>query len=224
MADDRIPGSVEEPPAAVVERLIFQRRSIRRFQDRPVPEAWIEAMLRCAHQAPSPSNRQPVRFVRIESEAARESLRRALTSGHEALLDQHRSRRGPARLRNRINVYRRYAEVMFAAPLLLAIGVSHEKSGFGDHLAAGGLDPLDSGPAPDLDITVGLALQGLMLKAQGLGMGSCVLTAPLVFIGDAARLLGLENLTVRCFLALGFPGESPRPSPRISLDAVVQVV
>ena len=40
----------------------------------------------------------------------------------------------------------------------------------------------------DLDITVGLALKGLMLKAQALGVGSCILTAPLVFIEDVDQL------------------------------------
>ena len=41
------------------------RRSVRRFTDQPVPRETIEALLRSAIQAPSPSNRQPWRFAVI---------------------------------------------------------------------------------------------------------------------------------------------------------------
>lgn len=224
MADEPIQGRLTGAPADVVEDLIFSRRSIRKYKDQPLPEAWIEALLRCAHQAPSPSNRQPVRYVRIESPQCKDRLKRALAQGHEALLARHRSAGGPARLRNRINVYRRYADVMFSAPHLLAVGVSTETMGFVDYLAAGGLSIQGTSPSIDLDMTVGLALQGLMLKAQALGVGSCILTAPLVFIDDAMKLLGLEKMKINCFLTLGLPDETPRPPERIPLDAVTRVI
>lgn len=224
MADPIVKRGLNGTPAEVVENLIFQRRSIRKYQDQRLPEEWIEALLRCAHQAPSPSNRQPVRFVRIESAACIERLKQALAQGHEDLLVRHRAVGGPARLRNRINVYHRYAGTMFQAPHLMAVGVNTETKGFADHLAAGGLDTRGLTSSTDLDMTVGLALQALMLKAQALGVGSCILTAPLVFIDDPMHLLGLELMKINCFLTLGLPAETPRPPERLPLDAVVKVV
>jgi nitroreductase len=44
---------------------IRTRRSIHRFQDRPVPEELIEKLLRAAMSAPSASNSQPWQFVVI---------------------------------------------------------------------------------------------------------------------------------------------------------------
>ena len=35
-----------------------------------------------------------------------------------------------------------------------------------------------------VDIAVGLALKGYLLKGEELGLGSCILTAPLIFIQD----------------------------------------
>lgn len=45
---------------------IFTRRSIRKFQDRPVPEEIIGRLLAAAMQAPSARNQQPWQFVVID--------------------------------------------------------------------------------------------------------------------------------------------------------------
>lgn len=224
MADEPVQGRLTATPEGVVEDLIFRRRSIRRYKRQPLPEEWIEAMLRCAHQAPSPSNRQPVRFIRIESQIHHDRLKQALHNGHETLLARHQNAHGTARLRNRINAYRRYAEVLFAAPHLLAVAVSTETKGFSDYLDMEGLGIKSVDASTDLDITVGLALQGLMLKAQALGVGTCVLTAPLAFIDDVEQLLGLDQLKIKCFLALGVPHEIPQAPARLPLDSVVMVI
>jgi nitroreductase len=44
---------------------ILTRRSIRQFQDRPVPEDLIEKLLRAAMSAPGARNSQPWQFVVI---------------------------------------------------------------------------------------------------------------------------------------------------------------
>ena len=210
--------------ADLLEELIMARRSIRRYTDRPVPEAWIEAVLRCGAQAPSPSNSQPVRFARIVSKNLRDSLHQALLDGHARLLDRNREKGGGAKLRNRINTYRRYAEFMVHAPVLMALGLTSGGMTFAGHLVAA--DLMDHDPRQGVDglITVGLALKGMLLKAQALGLGSCILTAPLVFIREAEQLLGLPDFRLACLLTLGFADESPPPGTRLPLEAVCKVL
>lgn len=207
-----------------LDDFIFQRRSIRKYKSEPLPEEWIEDMLRCAHQAPSPSNSQPVRFVRVNSKPYRLRLEQALMNGHQRLIDRHKDMNGPARLRNLINAYRRWAQFMFDAPVLLAVGVDTETRGFSSKLAAGGLMEEDVRKSTDLDMTVGLALNGLLLKAQSLGVGSCILTAPLVFVDNAEQVLDLKEIVVKCFVTLGLAAETPAAPERLPLDAVVQVI
>lgn len=48
---------------------IFNRRSIRSFQDRPVEPEKIERLLRAAMQAPSACNQQPWEFIVIQEPA-----------------------------------------------------------------------------------------------------------------------------------------------------------
>ena len=208
----------------MLDDLVRQRRSIRKYKPDPLPEAWIESMLRCAHQAPSPSNSQPVVFVRIDSRHHRCNLHRALADGHGRLIARHKDENGSARLRNRINAYRRYAEFMFTAPVLLAVGVRMGIEGFASRLAAAGLREEDGRQACDMDITVGLTLNGLLLKAQALGVGSCILTAPLVFIEHVESLLGLEKISIRSFVTLGLADETPSPPQKTPLSEAIKVI
>ena len=52
---------------------IFNRRSIRKFQDKPVENEKIDKLLRAAMQAPSAGNQQPWEFIVIKD---RETLRK----------------------------------------------------------------------------------------------------------------------------------------------------
>lgn len=224
MADDRQPGGLAGNPARVLDELVFSRRSIRKYKKDPLSEARLGAILGCAHQAPSPSNSQPVRFVRIESDHHIEALKHSLAKGHGRLIDSHKAKNASARLRNWINAYRRYSQFMFAAPVLLAVGATTEVEGFSSKLAAADLIENDLRQQTDMDMTVGLALQGLMLKAQSLGVGSCVLTAPLVFMESVEQLLGLEHIVIKCFVTLGLADEKPEASERLPLPSVIQVI
>jgi nitroreductase len=55
------------------------RRSIRRYEDRPVPDELLEQILEAARSAPSASNRQPWRFIAIRDPDIRRQV-----AGHAA--------------------------------------------------------------------------------------------------------------------------------------------
>lgn len=48
---------------------IFTRRSIRRFEDRPIEKAKTDQILRAGMQAPSAGNQQPWEFIVVEDKA-----------------------------------------------------------------------------------------------------------------------------------------------------------
>lgn len=197
-----------------LDEILHTRRSIRRYTSETPPEHWIEAMVEAVTWAPSPSNTQPVRILRIGSTEKREVLHQVLMEGRQKFLDQFETENGPKRIKNWINSYYRYSEFMVKAPLLFAFGVSEPAGGFSHKLQAAGLISRDTRHCSDMDITVGLALKGFILKATDLGLGSCILTAPLVFIKDIERLLGLNSLRIACLVTAGFPDETPAGVPR----------
>jgi 5,6-dimethylbenzimidazole synthase len=55
--------------------LIAWRRDVRRFSDRPVPEALIAELLDLAQLSPSVGNSQPWRWIGVESAGARAAIR-----------------------------------------------------------------------------------------------------------------------------------------------------
>jgi len=78
-----------EASAAVADAGAFadrlrQRRSCRHFDDRPVPQALIEQLVRAAHAAPSGANRQPWRFVCVSDPAIKREIRVAAEAEERA--------------------------------------------------------------------------------------------------------------------------------------------
>jgi len=67
-------NSRSETDATYLSEVLHRRRSIRRFQDRPVPENLIRTLLDVARWAPSGANRQPWHFVVVTDEGVRNDL------------------------------------------------------------------------------------------------------------------------------------------------------
>jgi 5,6-dimethylbenzimidazole synthase len=55
--------------------LVAWRRDVRRFSDRPVPDALVDELLDLVQLSPSVGNSQPWRWVRVESSDARAAIR-----------------------------------------------------------------------------------------------------------------------------------------------------
>lgn len=196
-----------------LNELIIQRRSIRKYGPGVPPAAWIEQMLVLACHAPSPSNIQPVRFIRINAPEIKASLGRSLEAGRDRFLQTAASSLKPKNLKNWINAYYRFAEFLLQAPVLLAVGTVAPSSGLSRRLAEAGVKEPGKRWETDADIAVGLALQNFILKGEELGLGSCVLTVPLVFISRIEEILGVADVTIKCLLTTGFPAEEP-PAPK----------
>jgi 5,6-dimethylbenzimidazole synthase len=69
------PATFDDAFRAKLDTLILWRRDVRRFVDRPVPEALIEKLLDIAQFSPSVGNSQPWRWVRVDSHEKRSEIR-----------------------------------------------------------------------------------------------------------------------------------------------------
>ncbi|SPD73020.1 Nitroreductase [uncultured Desulfobacterium sp.] len=204
------------------DELVNKRRSIRKYKTDTPPEQWIEMMILSAAMVPSPSNTQPVRFLKVNSSGIRDRLHENMALGRQRLFDTLEERNGPKRLKNWITSYYRFSEFMFNAPLLFAAGTLKATTGFSRKLFEAGL--IERYDRKDLDITIGLALQAFILKGEELGLGSCILTAPLVFISNVENILGIGDLDIRCLITVGFPDETPGPIQRKTVYEVYRTV
>ncbi|MCP4680769.1 MAG: nitroreductase family protein [Desulfobacterales bacterium] len=193
-----------------LDKIIDERRSIRKYKTDMPPLEWIDKMIYSATRAPSPSNSQPVRFIRISSNEIKNELSQAMAFGKQTFLNALEGRDGIKRIRNWINAYYRFSEFMFSVPVLFAVGTVMSVSGFSEKLLEAGLMEKNEKKDTELDISVGLALKGAILKGEELGLGSCILTAPLAFITDIEEIIGIADVRIKCLLTVGFPDEVPR--------------
>ena len=190
------------------DELIKKRRSIRKYKPDLLSTELIEKMIFAATLAPSPSNTQPVRFVRISSGKTKEKLHQALIKGHKRFLAATKPE--TKRLKAKINAYRRFSEFMFKAPALFAVGYAKNvPGGFSKILFEAGIISEDKRSSINYDITIGLCLKNFILKGEDMGISSCILTGPLVFIPNAEEICGIDDIFIRCFLTAGYPDEKP---------------
>ena len=194
--------------------LIRSRRSIRQFSDRAVGREEIARLLEAARWAPSNHNRQPWRFLVIED---KQQINRLAETVRQSLSEKLKSL--PAAAAAYAGEFTHYATFFSNAPVLLV--VSHKQPvSVSAPLLAGLKNPeLVSGEP----LSVAMAVQNLLLAAQALGLGTCVLTGPLLVCDALAKVLDLpagHDLT--CLVALGHPAESPAAPRRKTIEQIVE--
>ena len=193
------------------ETVLKNRRSVRKFSAEMPDDDLIRGVISAAAMIPAPSNENPVRIVRICSYGMRSTLKNAVESGRAALLNKVEKTKKARKLKNLINVYHRFSDFMFDAPVLLSIFTRNQDAGFAHRLREEGGVESAFAAGPEKDLTAGCAVMAMLLAAETLGLGACVLTAPLVFAPDMGAVMGVNGMSLRCFMALGFKDENPQP-------------
>jgi coenzyme F420-0:L-glutamate ligase/coenzyme F420-1:gamma-L-glutamate ligase len=177
--------------------LMMRRRSLRRYRPDPVPRLLIEQVLTAAVWAPSAHNRQPWRFMVIETQAQKEMLARAM--GARLRYDLEADRAAPDSIEK--DVARSY-ERMTSAPVLIVICLSMADM---DHYPDARRAQAEYVMAVQ---STAMAGANLLLAAHDLGLGACWMCAPL-FCPDVvhAALELPEDWQPQGLVTLGYPAE-----------------
>ena len=182
---------------------IAQRRSIRRFEDKPIPKETLEQILAAAIQAPSGKNRQPWRFYVVQG-SKRAEMVRLMREGIAALAAQGVNS-GSAKWS---------VNIMEQAPVTVFVFNPYTEAGqafqdIGEEL----MNTVDVQSA-------GAAIQNMLLAALELGVGSLWICDVFSAYMELSEWLG-ETHQMIAAVSLGYPAESPNARPRKGLDEVV---
>lgn len=201
---------VDERKVSAVLDALVQRRSIRRYRPEPLPRPVVEQVLAAATWAPSAHNRQPWRFVVVETPAVREQLARAMGERlrHDLAADG---------LSNQVieaDVQRSFVRIA-SAPLAIVVCLTmavmdaypDERRRAAEHLMA--------------VQSVAMAGQNLLLAAHIAGLGACWMCAPLFCPDVVCAALALPvDWEPQGLVTLGYPAEA-RARERHALEKSV---
>lgn len=162
--------------------LLTSRRSIRRYDPKPVPPDLVDLMLTAAVWAPSAHNRQPWRFAAITNLETKHALAQAM--GRELREDLTADQLSQQFID--ADVGRSYRRIT-GAPLLILLCLS--------------MSDMDSYPDDERQKkewvmavqSTAMAGQNLLLAAHALGLGACWMCAPLFSSDTVKGVLGLPS-------------------------------
>lgn len=189
---------------------MHSRRSIRRYTDQPVPQEVLHRLLNAAIWAPSAHNRQPWRFVVIESPQSREALAKAMGSKLRADLMAD----GIPVEALEADVARSYARVTGAPAAIMVCLSMADMDRYPDARRAHAERMMAVQ-------SVAMAVQNLLLAAHSEGLGACWMCAPLFCPDVVGAALNLPaDWEAQALITLGYPAVT-RQSTRHTLESRV---
>lgn len=176
---------------AVVET-ILKRRSVRKYEDRPVPRELLEEIVKCGQYAATAIGLQPWHFTVVTDRGVLDRISAANAVVMKA--DPH------------------------TPPMLLADIDAGNYDSFRGAPCAVLMAGEDGRPFADFDCAN--AVQNMALAAESLGLNSCYLASfKPSLMGEAGAALRAElgipeGFTPNLALAIGYGAESPEAKPR----------
>ncbi|WP_330650057.1 nitroreductase family protein [uncultured Intestinibacter sp.] len=190
---------------------IFNRRSIRKFEDKVIPKETIEKILLSGMSAPSSKNRQPWSFIVFEGDEKKQMLEVFRKGANDEF-------NNPKSLPNsgKFESGTRYTlDIMEQSPTVVFV-----------------YNPFGKSPIENLSLEekfyemanlqcVGACMENMSIAATALGIGSLWICDIYFAYNELANWLNIDGQLVAC-MAFGYPAESPKQRPRKKIENIVE--
>ncbi|MBU7013717.1 MAG: nitroreductase family protein [Theionarchaea archaeon] len=177
-----------------LDEAIKGRRSIRRYLASPIPEELIRAVLEAATYAPSAKNGQQWRFTVLTGSAKKE-----LTDVFRQELRILSEEIGPENMGSSFGS----CAIMEEAPVVIVVWNAGEEGWETE------------------THSVAAAIQNMLLKAHGLGLGSLWI-GDIFYVPEAFMRHFGKPWELMAAVTLGWPDQDPDPLPRKPVDLVAE--
>lgn len=208
------------------KQIVHDRRSVRKYLDKPVSTEQIRELIDCARYAPSDTNSQTWEFIVIVNKdkirAIEDMTWQQLHLRAEAAEAKGLSKE--ARLLTKS--FGPYATAFSDAPALIVCLATPYNSKFRERI----FDPIALVPdevwREEGIKSSCLASQNLMLAAHAMGLATCPMTGPVLLAEEQLKeYLGIDaDRQINMVIALGHPAEQPGKLPRKEVDAILTIL
>lgn len=192
-------------------KLIKDRRTIRRYKNKPIPKKILDKIIEAGVWGPSvPSflRVQPWKFVVVENKRLKDKIckviaEKAKKSGAGVNILVHSA-----------------ANIISSAPVAVLIYNSGDMDKFKDKFKVVYSKFEKVIKKAELS-AISASIQNMILEAENLGVGSCWLDTPLFCAEEINRIAGVK-LELTAVLTLGYSAEEGKRSPRKPLSEAVK--
>ncbi len=198
------------------------RRSRRKYLPDPIPDEDIERLILSATYAPSGCNSQCWKFIAVKSPEKIEEIARAVEAG---------ARKFYERLDDEQFVSTRIRHMTFfrKAPLVILVFMTempYYDIRVTDYFASLGYskdEMLSILGNPDI-LSIGAAVQNLLLTAEEMGLGACWMNDPILARAEIESLLNVpDGHRLMSVIPVGKPAYSPRDKAMKPLSEVFEI-
>ncbi len=211
-----------------LEDLIKTRTSIRRWQDKPVPEELLLKAVELAAWAPNGGNVQNWFFYII---TARKTIQ-AIADAVQSSVDLMATWPETEEFGDTFNNYRRFSTFFRSAPAAIAVASSRYQS-IADRLLEKRekVDPKaremrewrNVADSRIQSTSAGIAY--LLLILHQMGLGATWMTGPMQVAGAIQKILKVKpGWEIVTFIPVGYPDDQPRPRSRKPVEEVTEVI
>ena len=197
-----------------MEDTIHARRSIRKYLDTPVSEDAVSSCLEAARMAPSAKNRQPWHFY-VARGAEKQRLLAAMQQG---IARSETSPFLPRKAKAGLSSAVRALHSMEEAPVLILV-VNTNATGARFNPYGPAMPGQRVHEIHDV-LSIGAAIENLLLRATELGLGSLWIANTVYAHRELTAALGVKCQLVGA-VSLGYAAESPEMRPKHTLEEIV---
>ncbi|MDP4147951.1 MAG: nitroreductase [Bacteroidota bacterium] len=144
------------------EKIIYSRRAVRRYKNKPVDRQVVEEVLEAGRMAPSAMNRQPWQFYVLTNketikafskEIAGVAMKGALRSGVSGIAQMLKAASGLLHLSRGVDLHAIKDPVFYGAPVVIFLTARRDNEW--------------------ASLDIGMCAQNIMLAAKSLGLDTC---------------------------------------------------
>ncbi len=208
--------------------LIMGRRSVRVWQEKPVPETLLMQAIELATYAPNAGNQQNWRFYVILNREKMNAIADAVQASANLMAGWPES----AKFGDMIAGMLKRSAFFRSAPAAIAVAASQYQSPPEQIMALREKsDPQAKmmrewrGIANSKIQSVSSAVAYLLLVLHQMGLGAVWMTGPIQAKGDIEKILGVPSgLDIVAFIPVGYPAENPPMKERKPVKDVTEVI